>query len=287
MYLINNDCYYFKKINYNSYLFDESICATYIINLVNNGRINSIENQLELFKPTKIVYILLNKGYKNCRKNDYINTSSLDLVDAFLTIFKHSKNNNHKNILILEDDFFFNNQINNLLIRNYINNFIKKKEIEEFIYVLGCIPYLQIPYDDFSNILLLSTGTHSCIYSSKFIDKTLLLKNNHIKDWDVYTNFNSKRYIYKESLCYQLFAETENSKIWEKYYFNSGYILRKIFISLELDKKIYPGYTFFYNFSKILFYIIFILLFIIFILLFKFIYHKNIDLKKNILKIKK
>jgi hypothetical protein len=132
---IDNDCYTFKKINYDKYLFDESISATYIINLVNNGRLSSIENQLKYFKPTKIVYILFNKGYKNCKKDKCINTPALDLVDAFLTIFKHSKNNNYKNILILEDDFFFDVKINNTLIINNINNFIKKKKMKIlFIY---------------------------------------------------------------------------------------------------------------------------------------------------------
>lgn len=266
MYIINN-CYYFKKINFKESIFNESISATYIIHLNNNGRLESIMNQLKYYKPTKIVYILFNNGYKKCKKEDYINLPSLDLIDSFLTIFKHSKNNNYGNILILEDDFFFDEKINNLPIRNNINNFINKKKNKDFVYVLGCIPYFQIPYNIFTNILLLSTGTHSCIYSKTFINKTLL-KNNKIKDWDIYTNFNVKRYIYCECLCYQLFPETENSKIWSKYYLNSGYIIKKIFIMLNLDKEIYPGYIFFYMFSKIIFYMFFVIL-LVFLFLFK------------------
>ena len=97
--MLNNEkCYYFKKINYNDGLLDNAIDATYIIHLERNGRYEDILKQLELYQPTKIVYIVFNKGYKNCKK-DNIKNSTLDLVDAFLQIFKHSKYENYDNRL--------------------------------------------------------------------------------------------------------------------------------------------------------------------------------------------
>ena len=90
MYEINNNCYKFKKLTFNKGFFDESVDATYIIHLENNGRLDSIYNQLKQYIPTKIVYILFNKGYKKCEKDDFIYKPGHDLVDAFFTIFKDS-----------------------------------------------------------------------------------------------------------------------------------------------------------------------------------------------------
>jgi hypothetical protein len=63
--------------------------------------------QLNEYQPTNTVYILFNKGYKKCKKQDFITNPPYDLVDANLNIFKHAKENNYDNILILEDDFIF------------------------------------------------------------------------------------------------------------------------------------------------------------------------------------
>ena len=64
-----NSCYRFEKLEYEKGLYDDAIDATFIIHLENNSRYNNIMNGLEKYKPTKIIYILYNKGYKNCKKN--------------------------------------------------------------------------------------------------------------------------------------------------------------------------------------------------------------------------
>lgn len=263
---INNICYKFKKYIFNDGLF-KNVDATYIIHLENNGRLKSIENQLSLYHPTNIIYIVYNKGYKKCIKDKYIDKSPLDLIDAFFKIFNDAKLKNYKNILILEDDFIFNEKINDkeLNISHHIDNFLSKKKHEEFIYYIGCIPYLQSNFLNLSynNILYLSTGTHSCIYSNKFINNILNKDKEKIIDWDVYLNFNYKRYIYYMPLCYQLFPETENSRHWSrdnfilKYIVNFQFYIIKI---LKLDKKIEPGYTIMYIFSKVFFILIIILI---------------------------
>jgi hypothetical protein len=80
-------CYTYKKIISNYGLYDDSIDSTYIIHLENNGRLDNVMKQINKYMPTKIVYIVFNKGYKNCNKDNYINTPPLDLVNAFLEIF--------------------------------------------------------------------------------------------------------------------------------------------------------------------------------------------------------
>jgi len=281
MYKINNNCYTFKKIIFNKGFFDKSVDATYIIHLENNGRLNSIYNQLKQYIPTKIVYILFNKGYKKCKKQDYIYEPGHDLADAFLTVFKDSKNKNYNNILILEDDFFFDEKIKNQAICDNINNFIINRKNESYIYSLGCIPFLSMPYTKNTDILLIKLGTHSCIYSSKLIDNTLLIPENNIKDWDIYTVLNCLKYNYYEPLCYQLFPVTENSKYWSNKYFMSGDISKFLLKKMNLDKSVKPGYPFFYAFSKILFYIIVIIFFVIIYFIYKYLTKNKIKFKKN------
>ena len=150
-------------------LFDETIDATYVINLIDNGRYESAYKQLLEYKPTKEVYILLNQGFKKYNKTKHIVYPADDLNDAFLQIFRHAYNKNYDNILILEDDFIFHKEIKNKIHINNINNFLKEKQDEDFIYYLGCIPFLMLP--NLSNlkhfIILLSGGMHSVIYSKK------------------------------------------------------------------------------------------------------------------------
>jgi hypothetical protein len=123
---MNNECYHLNIINFNKGLLDNSVDATYVIHLKNNGRIDNIINQLNLFKPTKINYILFNDGYKNCKKEEYIKSPPLDLVDAFINVFKHAEQQNYNNILVLEDDFFFSEEIRNTNVLNNINSFLNK-----------------------------------------------------------------------------------------------------------------------------------------------------------------
>jgi hypothetical protein len=207
-------CYNFKKLEYKKATFADSVDATYILHLEGNGRLPDILDQLNKYQPTKIVYIVFNKGYKKCKKNLLVQSTTYDLVDAFLQIFKDATNKKYNNILILEDDFMFDKKIKNKEVINDINNFIKLKVNEEFIYLLGTLPFLQIPYSTNHFKLLASLGTHACIYSKKAIDTILKKSDEKIYDWDAFTNSNFTRYLYKEPLCYQLFPETDNFKNW-------------------------------------------------------------------------
>lgn len=255
---MNNGCYNYKKVIYTNGLFNKTVDATYIIHLEGNGRLNNIMKQLNEYQPTNIVYILFNKGYKKCKKQYFITNPPYDLVDANLNIFKHAKKYNYDNILILEDDFIFNPEIKNQYHINNINNFLIKKNNTLFQYYIGCVPYLMIPYDKY-NYIQKGLGAHSVIFSRKIREDLLNTDQIKIDDWDIYNNYAyMSRYAYYKPLCYQLFAETENSKYWGgNSYFKSlliflAYILKKIFKFFNMHKKPEPGFTYFYIFSKVI-----------------------------------
>jgi hypothetical protein len=241
--------YEFEMIKMNDGMFDESVDATYIIHLVNNGRYEHIMEQLTKYHPTSTVYIVMNKGYKNSVKQPFITNSSLDLVDAFITVFKHAKKYN--NILVLEDDFIFSDEI--MKHQHNVNKTIQQLDTN-FMYLLGCIPFFQIPYNLYNYRVFLSLGTHAIVYSKEHRNNTLKYDQKKITDWDFYSNRNTNRIMYYTPLCYQLFPDTENSKMWCKdkdllvYYM--CIFLRGIFKLLKLDTAVEPGTSFYYVLSK-------------------------------------
>ena len=260
----NLKCYEFKNIKFDKALFDETVDATYVINLVGNGRYDSVINQINEYKPTSEVYILLNQGFKKCNKTKHIVYPADDLNDAFLQIFRHANNKNYDNILILEDDFIFNKEIKNKKHINSINNFFKKKQGEDFIYYLGCLPFLMLP--NLPNLkhfnILLSGGMHSVIYSKKMRQNMM---NNYkdiifkYRDWDANAQYLKNRYTYYKCLCYQLVPETENSKHWgmgHPIYILASNVSKCFYKILKLDKKTEPGYSILYGFSKSIIFIV-------------------------------
>jgi len=261
--LIGQNCYRFEKITYNNGLLDKSVDATYILHLEGNGRLEGIRTQLENYQPSKIVYILFNKGFRKCKKNLSKQEPPTDLIDAFLQVFKDADKKNYNNILILEDDFIFNKEMKDSKIIDEINDFIEEKNDKKFMYMLGALPHYQVPYKNNHYKLISSTGTHACIYSKKLRDNMLdNVDFSKISDWDYYTNTHFSRYIYNKPLCYQLFPETDNSKYWYQG-FGVVYLLRKYMNFLGLDTKTEPGYSICYFTSKIWIYIILLIILLI------------------------
>jgi hypothetical protein len=279
------ECYTFKKMKYNTGLLHDAVDATYIIHLEGNGRYDDIMNQLKTYHPTKEVYIVFNKGYKKCQKDEHIKLPAHDLVDAFLQVFTHAKNQNYDNILILEDDFIFTEKIKKTSTQQDICTFLNEHKNEDYQYFLGCLPYLQLPctLDCKHYINICSVGTHAVIYTKKNREILLNVNQKDIIDWDYYSFTHSRRYVYCEPLCYQLFPDTENSKNWHK----DNYILyiisksvKKFYNILKLNTQIEPGYSIFYIFSKIFAFTIIILILVI-------IYKISITLFKRKIKVSK
>jgi len=286
-----NQCYKFDNIEFEHGLFNDCLDATYIIHLEGNGRLSDIKTQLYEYQPTNKVHILFNKGIK-CDKNIPNNIPPKDLVHAYFECFEDAEKNAYRNILILEDDFTFSEKIKE---REHVENickFIKTKEEEPIIYRLGCIPFCQIPcsWDYKHFITVFSGGTHSVIYTKMYRDELLQLDKNTITDWDDFNNWNKFYcYTYYTPLCYQLFPETENSKYWgiENPVFHFlGKILFSIYQFFGLNENVEPGYSFFYMFSKIIFFVLVAICFCIFIFIIRIFIPLKFKLKNEKMVIK-
>jgi hypothetical protein len=268
----NAKCYDLEERNYTDGLLSPDVEATYILYLEGSPRYDDINKQLDNFHPTDKVFIVHNKGFKKCDKNLKEYNPTNDLIDAYIYALNHAKENNYENILMLEDDFMFNEKIKESKHIEIIKNFLIENKNKNVNYLLGCIPYIQIPLGGYSRVLK-SIGTHAVIYNKNTINK-LLDNKNKLRDWDIDISIYSTKYMHHIPLCYQLITETENSKIWcekkniiKKQACNS---VKSVYKTLNLDKSI-KSYMFFYNASNILFYIFAIsvsiaILFIIFYL---------------------
>lgn len=249
------ECYRFEKLEYKSGFLDDCVDATYIIHLEDNGRLPHIHEQLQKFQPSRTVYVAINRGFKNCEKNLPEAIPPHDLIHAFLTAFKHAEQNGYKNILVLEDDFIFDDAILEKDNTDSIKNFIKGRENEPFIYILGCLPYIQVPMSYKHRSVMLKAGTHACIYTKGVRDITSSLSISKISDWDIYTNRHVKQYMYYIPLCYQLFPDTENSKHW-KYFPVLSELNKGKRVLLNMDTTPVPGFQHHYWFSLIMFFIL-------------------------------
>jgi hypothetical protein len=243
-----NNCYRFEKILIDKPVIFKSIDATYIIHLEGNGRIEHIMIQLSKITPSKIVYIVFNKGYKKCKKESFINTTNRDLVDANIKIFTHSNEMNYNNILILEDDFIFEDISENDSIE--VDKFLIKNKNKDICYLIGSLPFIIIPTFDLNHWKGFFTGgMHSVIYTKQHRINILKMDQSKIKDWDKKDFFKLKKYVYKKPLCFQTFPITNNRKNWHDS--NIMNYFTDIFINtLNLDKKVHPGYDIMYVFAK-------------------------------------
>ena len=249
------ECYKFEKLEYKSGFLDDCVDATYIIHLEGNGRLPHIHEQLRKFQPSRTVYISVNSGFKKCEKNLPEAIPPHDLIHAFLTVFKDAEQKGYANILVLEDDFIFDDAV---LIKDNTDSictFIKGRENEAFLYSLGCLPYIQVPISYRHRIVMLKAGTHACIYTKSVRDIASRLYISKISDWDIYTNHHVKQYMYYIPLCYQLFPETENSKHWKYFPILSELNKGKI-VLLNMDTTPVPGFQHHYWFSLIVFFIL-------------------------------
>lgn len=273
----NKSCYKFVKRQYEKGLFDMSVDATYIITMVNSKRINSVNEQLQKYKPSKNLYIVENQGFKNCKKILPEQKSSYDLIDCFLQIFKHAEKENYNNILILEDDFIFSNDLKSH-VKN-VNEYIKNLKDSSFIYFLGCLPWLKInSFFSRHSQLLASTGCQSCIYSKKARENILNDNVYSMIDWDLYLNLkilNITRYVYDKPLCYQTFPETENQKNWPNPFGICTLFI--IFLKfLGVTENIEPGTSFVYFMSNFTLSILFLIFTFI-----TYVFYKVYSLLKN------
>jgi hypothetical protein len=214
-----DECYVFKHYAYPTGIFDASIDATYILYMYGSNRIANILEQLETYHPTKKVYLLMNKGYKQCKKELTANSSKYDLIDATIHVLNHAQTNGYGNVLVLEDDFIFSPDITTPMHVQNVNHFLLEHKNRDFIYQLGGMPFLSIPRGN-STYLSIGAATHANVYS-RSAAATLIKDYNenkittqidmHIILQSLY-KFNT--YSYYKPLCYQVFTNTDNKNEW-------------------------------------------------------------------------
>ena len=281
----NKHCYKLEYREYYQGILDSYVDTTYIITMTNSIRMKNIETQLKKYIPTKKIYIVKNDGYKKCNKILSKYEPPYDLTDTYFYIMQHSLIENFNNILILEDDFIFSDNINNMSIHSEISNIFKQNKNNKIYFNLGPMPILFYPNINVMNnvyngIFILTS--QAIIYNKNIrYDIMNYYHNIHYKNWDVFISLKYKSYFYRKPLCYQTFPQTENQKYWlsnndtSLYSQITNYIIIKFFSLLGLDKTPEPGYTYIYT----LFFIInYLLLIIIIFCVYIFLNNLKIDL---------
>lgn len=245
-------------------LFDISIDATYLIHTVGNGKLEGMIAELNTYKPTKKLYVILIQDPKLLKKKDNGSTLSYYFVDINLNIFRHAKQCNYDNILVLEDNCFFNPAIKEAENVLCLNDFLLNQKDNVLIYYLGCLPIYREKLSSISNhsYIYLCGSTHSIVYSKTSREMMLRVNSSTIKEMDSFLNlyhpFHKKRYLYKIPLCYQLFKNVEDGQFgWGVNYNNKHFhkilsIYGKYNISkFNLHKTPEPGFTTMYEKSEI------------------------------------
>ena len=278
----NSHCYHFEKRVYNrDGYFDSFVSATYILTMTTSTRKEQWEDQIRKFTPTKIVYIVYNKGFKKCKKNLRMQIPPYDLIDSNIQVMNHAIQNRYSNILVLEDDFIFNEKIKSKKVVEDIRSVFNRNKNKKFYYSLGLIPIIIYPNPFFKNNTLsglLTTTSHANLYPIEICQD--ILKNRKYLDYIHWDNFLwiYKNYFYRTALCYQIFPETENKKNWtinkdgktNIILYVIFYYVDILFKILNLDKRPQPGFNYIYN-TVIIgdFLVVFILILVIIYYLFK------------------
>lgn len=215
----NRDCFRFEQIDYESGFLQDSVDATYILTMENSTRREAFMAQLKEFCPTKRVYIVVNKGFKACKKELPQQNPMYDIIDANLQIFSHANEKSYSNVLVLEDDFIFSKEVLNHKIQTHINSFLLDRKSQSVVYTLGCLPAVVSPYNFYTYRVLWGYAMHAMIYSNAFRTSVLeQSKKIQFNDWDMDISKmclkQMNKFMYKTPLCYQTIPETENKQNW-------------------------------------------------------------------------
>ena len=196
-----------------------------------------------------------------------------DITDSFFNIIEHSLENNYENILILEDDFIFDDKIKDKKIINEIKSFIIENKDDTFYFNLGPLPILFYPnLNLFNNIYrgYFDVGTQCVIYSKSIRKEIIKNKSIPILYYDIFLTNNFKHYFYKYPLCYQLYSNTNNSAYWNQ----NNIFWNSLLNILNLDKNPQPGYDILYYTIFVLHYIFFsiVIIYVIYLVYIKIFY---------------
>lgn len=258
------NCYYYKTINTSRDPILKNADLTVILMMENSTRFKYDPFILNLSKKTVIQY---NKGFRACKKPDFITKSNEDLNHAYYTAFKNTQNYN--NVIFLEEDaeVLYYDRYHYDLVDKYISgNF----DIFSFAH-FGT--FTEIDDNFYSSIY--TCGAHAQIISKskrKELINEFVIKNfqGHV-DADYFLTAT----VYKHPLIVQLFPETENRSNWNTVKFISTSTIK--LLNLDTDTR---NWEIIYFISKLRGRLNFIILLIVIILIIIFLIYR----KKSILK---
>ncbi len=236
---MNQHSYRYELITNEKGMFDKYIDMAYILTMEDSPRREHYMNQINKYIPHKNITIQYNKGFKKCKKKLWVQNTLGDINDAYYHIFLDALKNNYKNIIIFEDDFFFDDTINQYIVDD-IGNFITTTPYH--LYNLGRIYHISIPnLSSPSHLKLYYTASaHGVIYNRDYVYHFIKKyeKGINVQPDMVWNELSIIKYAYYKPLCFQLFEDTNNIKNWESY----GYVY-EIIKFLRLNKEHQFGYS--------------------------------------------
>lgn len=272
----NKKCYYYKKYFFNNGIFDNIVdCCIVLLMEHDKEREKHVLKTINKYKLCRNTIIQYNKGFKKCSKKLYKQSSMYDINETYYTAFKYADSDNYKNILIIEDDAIFDNNIKNPKIIKDIELLYKNKEVNMFhLGPAGALfDPLSILLDTYNcKKILITSAAHANIYNKKF--REIYYKSYETGNRSISVDYNhniftyGNIYTYNKPLAFQPIIETENSKDWNImgikvdkicFYFNNNI--------LGLDTKNKPIQTYkklfkIFFLMNIIFYIVLILIII-------------------------
>lgn len=243
-------CYSLIELNFDWGHFDDIVDEVYILICCKDDFDKKFKNVMKKLKQQNVhkkVIIVKNEGYKNCNKNKNVNTTWKDLSHAVKYILE--LNNNDKNTMILEDDFYFDTE--NLTTKNLneIENFTKTKEFD--IYSLGSHGIRNDFNLGYHTKMKKAYLAQCFIYSPNGKNKyqnEYIKKNGNIRTDVWYNNKNFNFYRFWIPLCFQHFRFSENRKTWDNIFVT---IVLKL-LNLETEGKTKLGFYVFYFYELII-----------------------------------
>lgn len=211
---MKHGCYELEKLTFdNAVLTDVPI--SYLITMHNSSRRAEYMKQLQNHKPTKVVMIVHNMGYKNCNKPG-VTKPIADLWHAHQFIADyHTSNYSHSCALIIEDDVQFAHDFRER--SHMVESFIRSNKPD--VYSLGSSPTFTYPYDA-NHLKGFFTVATAVIYSNSILSRfhelsaqTLSGPHDYYPFWIAF--YGTSRFMVRKPLAGQLVTRTENSAIWD------------------------------------------------------------------------
>lgn len=233
-------CYRHQKMIFGASgegLFDDCVDSAFLLTMENSKR--DWKKEYSKHIPCSRLIVQYNKGFRECSKPQLFEQSTdSDLTDALTNVFLMALSLNYQRILVLEDDFTFDEYTTKDTTR--ISDWICKHFLD--VYNLGPLPhFIALPVGYHFRTLYFFTS-HAVIYCNpnymkRFVMDVLKGTKKIVADrW--WNNYPCVKYHYYKPIAFQIFEVTANSMCW----CSNG--LRVLIKLLQLDIN-------YYNYSNV------------------------------------